>query len=193
MAKKEKVKQKIITRASEIFSKYGYRKTTMDDIAEKSDMGKSSIYYYFQSKEQIFQAVVLQEAIIFRQEIMTAIDKQENPFEKLKAYVLTRTQIVHRLVNFDNALQNKKLMVLDFVGRLNNLYNTEEVRLFQKILQEGKDIGIFKEYDSELAAKAIVMAMKGMERNFMLHHDDPNLNRKIDQIIDIILYGIAKK
>jgi len=66
MINKEEYRKRIITTAGEIFSRYGFKKTTMDEIANGLKMGKSSIYYYFASKEEIFEAVVLNEANILR-------------------------------------------------------------------------------------------------------------------------------
>ena len=44
----------IITVASDIFTRFGFRKTTMDEIASALHKGKSSIYHYFESKEELF-------------------------------------------------------------------------------------------------------------------------------------------
>ena len=58
----DEVRDKIIKIAALIFSKYGFSKTTVDEIAKAARKGKSTIYYYFKSKEDIFQAVVEKEA-----------------------------------------------------------------------------------------------------------------------------------
>ena len=50
-------KQQIIEAAGVIFERYGFKKTTMDDIAYAAGKGKSSLYYYFKNKEQVFEAV----------------------------------------------------------------------------------------------------------------------------------------
>ena len=55
---KSQVRSQIVDVARKIFTRYGFRKTTMEEIALASSMGKSSIYYYFPSKEDIFRAVV---------------------------------------------------------------------------------------------------------------------------------------
>ncbi len=193
MKKKEQIRDYIIKIAGEIFSKYGYKKTTMNDIAEAVEKGKSSIYYYFKSKEVIFQAVVLQEAKIFRRTIINAINAKNTPYDKLKAYVLTRMKIVNKLTNFHEATEDKKLRYLKFIDRLNKLYAVEEVRLFKNILIEGRDEGFFETYDVDLAAIAIVTAMRGMESDFLTKPNDSNLEKKIDGIINIILYGIIKR
>jgi len=49
--KKDQNRENILKIAREIFSKYGYKKTTLDDIANAVRKGKSSLYYYFKSKE----------------------------------------------------------------------------------------------------------------------------------------------
>ena len=48
----------IINSASDVFEKFGFKKTTVDDIAQALRKGKSSIYYYFKSKEEDRKSVV---------------------------------------------------------------------------------------------------------------------------------------
>jgi len=193
MTKRSHFKLKIITTAGRIFDSLGFRKTTMDDIAFGIKKRKSSIYYYFKSKEEIFQSVVLEEAKVFRRTIIDAINKEKDPTAKLKAYVITRMNIIDKLNNFNKALQDKRLMHLEFVIRLKNLYDNEEIRLFKNILIEGVESGYFKIYDNDLAAIAFVTAMRGMENTFLKNKNDPYLANKIEGVIHTILYGIVKR
>jgi len=48
----------ILDAAEQIFKRYGYSKTTMDDIAREAMIGKGTIYYYFNTKEDIFLAIM---------------------------------------------------------------------------------------------------------------------------------------
>jgi len=61
MVNKEDYRLKIILTASRIFSHYGFRKTTMEEISKALKKGKSSIYYYFGSKEEIFEAIIIDQ------------------------------------------------------------------------------------------------------------------------------------
>jgi len=193
MTKRSHFKLNIIHTAGRIFDSLGFRKTTMDDIAHGIKKRKSSIYYYFKSKEEIFQSVVLQEAKVFRRSIIDAIDKEQDPTEKLKAYVVTRMKIIDKLGNFNKALLDKRLMHLEFVIRLKALYDKEEIRLFKNILIAGVDSGYFKIYDIDLAAIAFVTAMRGMENTFLKNSQDKDIARKIEGVIHTILYGIVKR
>jgi AcrR family transcriptional regulator len=193
MTKHNHFRSNIIHTAGRIFDSLGFKKATMDHIASAIKKRKSSIYYYFKSKEEIFQSVVLQEAKVFRRTIIDSINKESNPHDKLKAYVITRMNIIDTLGNFNKALQDKKLMHLEFVVRLKALYDKEEIRLFRNILIEGVESDYFKIYDIDLAAIAFVTAMRGMENTFLLKKDDPFLSKKIEGVIQTILYGIVRR
>ncbi|MEO0226014.1 MAG: helix-turn-helix domain-containing protein [candidate division WOR-3 bacterium] len=51
---KKAMRDSIIDSARYVFSRFGYRKATMDSIARAARKAKSSIYYYFRDKEEIF-------------------------------------------------------------------------------------------------------------------------------------------
>lgn len=104
MVNKEEFRKKVIQASGQIFSRYGFRKTTMDEIARALKMGKSSIYYYFESKEEIFEAVVLYEANILRNELTTAIKSVDSPIDKMKRYVFVRMKSFEKLSNYYNAI-----------------------------------------------------------------------------------------
>ena len=54
---KENIKNKIIEGAISTFSKYGYDKARMDDIAKTATLSKGTIYLYFKNKEELFNAI----------------------------------------------------------------------------------------------------------------------------------------
>ncbi|MBQ3688734.1 MAG: TetR/AcrR family transcriptional regulator [Bacteroidales bacterium] len=188
--KKNKNRDSIIRIARQVFNKYGYDKTRMEHIAKASGKGKSSIYYYFKSKEQIFQSVVLKEAVAFRHTIIDALAKTPNPVDKIKVYVLTRMNIIKIYTNFHSALKNSKLRHLDFVRRLNSLYDKEEIRLFKDILEEGVKKNYFNVKNLDLAAMALIMAVKGIEDYLFRTSDAEEFTSRIDQLLNLILHGI---
>ncbi len=48
--------------ARELFFRFGFSKTSMDDIARQCGLAKPTLYYYFSNKEAIFNEVVIEEA-----------------------------------------------------------------------------------------------------------------------------------
>ena len=54
MTKKEQTKEKIRAAAYKCVARYGFEKTTLDDIAKEVGLNKASLYYYYKNKEDIF-------------------------------------------------------------------------------------------------------------------------------------------
>ena len=57
----EIIVKEIVDTARALFKKSGFKKTTMGDIARSLGKAKSSLYYYYPSKEDIFEAVIYAE------------------------------------------------------------------------------------------------------------------------------------
>ena len=107
MITKEETRDTIIHIARNIFGKYGFQKTYMNQIANANRKGKSSLYYYFNSKEDVFKAVLDQETSMLRGEIMAAIAEHDDPKDKLKAYFLVRMNGFEKLLNLYDTIKNE--------------------------------------------------------------------------------------
>ncbi|MBN2535129.1 MAG: helix-turn-helix transcriptional regulator [Spirochaetales bacterium] len=68
------IKELIIDSARKIFARFGFKKTTVDEIANSIHKGKSSIYHYFKSKEEIFKDVIKKEYAYLKERIDEALN-----------------------------------------------------------------------------------------------------------------------
>jgi len=57
-------RNKILSVANKLFSRFGFHKTSMDEIAKIARKAKGSLYYHFASKEELFKEVVSKEIVI---------------------------------------------------------------------------------------------------------------------------------
>ena len=133
---KEEVRIHIVGVARRIFTRYGFRKATMEEIASTSQMGKSSIYYYFKSKEEIFRAVVEFEAQMLKERLSRIIGKNNSPPERLTAYILFRLHHVRTLENFYAALNEETLSHMGFILDIRRNFEIEEQQLVGEILED---------------------------------------------------------
>ncbi|RLD63689.1 MAG: TetR/AcrR family transcriptional regulator [Bacteroidetes bacterium] len=189
---KEDVKTFIINVAQKTFSHFGFKKTTVDDIAQAARKGKSSIYYYFNSKEEIFEAVVEKEATTLITEILNEINTTDDPKEKIKKYILARMNGIKNLGNFYNALKNDYLSSFESIERLRIKYDNEEHNIIKNILQEGIEKDFFKIENTDKTSKAIVTAMKGLEIPLIISDNKNEIEDRLDGLLDILFYGICK-
>ena len=193
MVNKEEYRKKIIITSGQIFSRYGFRKTTMDEIAKALKMGKSSIYYYYKSKEDIFEAVVLYEANILRNELTTAIKSVDSPIGKMEKYVFVRMKAFEKLANYYNAIFDKNLDHFEFIETIREKYDREEIAILRLILYDGVRKKIFNVENSEYTALAIQTTMKGLEVPLFWKKKEVDIDHRLKAILDVLFNGIVKK
>lgn len=193
MVDKDEYRAKIILTASRIFSRYGFRKTTMEEISKALKKGKSSIYYYFRSKEDIFEAVVLFEANQLRTQLTTAIKEVDSPPDKLRNYIFVRMRAFEKLSNYYNAVFDKNLDHYEFIEKIRARYDREELAMLRLLVYVGKSRGVFEIEDSEYTAMAIQTMLKGLEVPLFWHKREIDINNRLEAILHLIFYGIKKR
>ena len=193
MVNKEEFRKKVIITAGEIFSQYGFKKTTMDEIAKALKMGKSSIYYYFKSKEHIFVAVVLHEANVLRNELTTALKSADSPTDKMRNYVFVRMKAFEKLSNYYNAIFDKNLDHFDFIESIRAKYDREELAMLRLILYLGARRKVFNVINSEYTALAVQTTLKGLEVPLFWKKKEHNIEDRLNAILDVLFNGILIK
>jgi AcrR family transcriptional regulator len=191
---KEKVRAEIVTVASKIFSRHGFRKTTMDQIAESTNMGKSSIYYYFKSKEDIFAAVVVREAQELKYALKDVIQSGATPIDRLKDYIWFRLYHVKTVSNFYAAMKEESLVKMGFVADIRKRFEEQEYVMLKEILDTGIKEGAFKLNDSGIGAVAIMTMMKGLEIPLFLNaYSRTKKEKLLDDLMNVVFYGLIKR
>ncbi len=193
MKKHDLIKQNLISAARQLFIKFGFEKTTMNEIAEEARKGKSSLYYYFTSKEEIFQAVVEYEAEILKDRIIQALENCHNAEDKLRTYVLTRFSGIKELGNLYNALRNDFLDNLDFIRQIRIKYDVLEKEKIQEIIQEGVSTGLFSVEKPEEITETIHMTLKAVELPLLLNYETDVFTQKINSLLNVFFNGIKNK
>lgn len=190
---KDVVREQIIKAASNVFGKYGYKKTTMDEIGMAAGKGKTAIYYYFKNKEDVFKAVIEKEATELEVSLFEAIKNKINPEDKLKAYFYARMRTMLSLSNFYDAMKNEVFDHLDFINKIRFEIDQKELALVKAIIEEGVNKNQFEVKDLEMAATSLVTILKGLEIPLFVENKVNNMTLYIDHLIHIICYGLVKR
>ena len=75
---RKNIKNRIIANAITTFSKYGYDKSRMDDIAKNSDLSKGTIYLYFKNKEDLFNTISEENINYLKNQLSKIFDTKED-------------------------------------------------------------------------------------------------------------------
>jgi len=190
MIKKTEKKTNILNVAQSLFAKFGLAKTTIEDIAKKARMGKASIYYYFKSKESIYQEVIAKEGRVIQEKIRQAVNAVEIPQDKMYAYFLTRMLSLRSLANYYSALRDEYLDHYAFIDKERQSHDVFEITMVSNILQEGIQKTKFEIDDVTLTAETIVAALKGIEYQWPLQVAEEQIRNNVDALLKILFKGI---
>jgi len=99
---REKLRQRreMLATALDLFSQKGYHNVSMQEIAEKAEFAIGTLYKFFQSKEDLYKALVRELCDKFEDAITRAIELPQDEVEKLRSYVRAKTEVFRRNLPF---------------------------------------------------------------------------------------------
>lgn len=85
-------RQEMLATALDLFSQKGYHNVSMHEIATKAEFAIGTLYKFFQNKEDLYKALVLEQCDRFEEAIAQEVEKPGDEVEKLRNYVRTRSE-----------------------------------------------------------------------------------------------------
>ena len=76
----------MLASALELFSEKGYHNVSMHEIAEKAEFAIGTLYHFFNNKEDLYRALILEQADKFHDALTKAIEEPGDEIEKLRNY-----------------------------------------------------------------------------------------------------------
>jgi AcrR family transcriptional regulator len=86
-------RQEMLAAALDLFSEKGYHNVSMHQVAEQAEFAIGTLYKFFQNKEDLYKALVLEQCDRFHAAIVRAIEKPVDEVEKLRDYVRAKGEI----------------------------------------------------------------------------------------------------
>jgi AcrR family transcriptional regulator len=174
-SKDDIVKAEILKAAERVFQKWGSNKTTMEDIAREAGKGKSTLYYYYQSKEEIFDAVVIIEFEKIIQKAKELAQETETAKERLITYIVESINEMKNRISAYTIIREEIKHNKNFIGKLRDTFKGREEKYIQEILKfglENKEFTFINKSEVAIAAKTITGMMHALELYLLLENDD---------------------
>lgn len=95
----DKIKESIIRSAQELFRKYGYHKTSVNEIAKKAKIAKATIYKYFDSKEVLLHTILMDYIRISVNEIIENTNEETDKQVYLSNLILKTSRLSYAVCN----------------------------------------------------------------------------------------------
>ena len=185
-----KTRAQLVDVARQLFAKKGVEDTTMNDIAVASKKGRRTLYTYFKSKEQIYQAVVESELEMLSDHMEITAVKNLSPDAKIMELIINHLDSIKMVVYRNGTLKANFFRDIWRVETKRKYFDAKEIELFRKVLQEGKDEGIFQIDDVEITADILHYCIKGIEVPYIRGQIGENLDDETGwRYVKNIVYG----
>ncbi len=201
LSRKEREKrarqQDILNAAQELFAAKGFRETTLDEIAQRAEFGKGTLYNYFGSKEDIFHALIdqllgnslamAQECAASDADIQTKLTRYARSSME---YVRTNGELFHAIVEeLHRGRKSEPSRLQDVFNRSQTVANT-----IGTILRKGMDAGTIRQGNPTDFVTMLDDMIRGVASRQILMHGTltpEELDRQADLIVSIFLDGIT--
>jgi TetR/AcrR family transcriptional regulator len=162
-------RQEMLATALGLFSEKGYHNVSMHQIAEKAEFAIGTLYKFFKNKEDLYKALVLEQADKFHEAVTRAIQESDDEIEKLRNYVKAKGAVFRA---------NVSMIRLYFAETRGASFN----------VMAGLDPEIRKRYGQFLQSLASVFE-KGMQKKRFQKIADPyHLAVALDSLTNAFLF-----
>ncbi len=149
--------------ARQLFAKNGFENTTMNDIATASNKGRRTLYTYFNSKEEIYLAVIETELERLYVRMEEVARRKISPEEKMVQLIFTHLEVVKEAVYRNGNLRAEFFRDIWKVESHRKIFDKNEINLFRRVLAEGVEKGVFDVRDVRLTSEIAHFCLKGCE------------------------------
>ena len=165
------VRSQIVTAATEHFSRYGYEKTTVSDLAKAIGFSKAYIYKFFESKQAIGEMICANCLREIEADVRAAVDEAGRPPEKLRRMFKAVVEASLRLFSRDRKLYEIAISAASERWQAAIAYEERIRKLLEDILQEGRQSGDFeRKTPLDETTMAIHLVMRPYLNPLLLQH-----------------------
>ena len=191
-----KTRDMLVDVARQLFARMGVDNTTMNDIAQASQKGRRTLYTYFKSKNDIYQAVVESEMEKLHVMLLEIEAKELPADEKLMTFIFTRLSTVKAIVFRNGTLRANFFRDIWRVEKVRKAFDIKEIEILKKILDTGIKEGIFQMPNVDMTAIVLHHALKGLEVPYIRGQMGNTVAEKLRQrenIMNLVFNGIKTK
>jgi AcrR family transcriptional regulator len=187
------VRQRILDAAEQRLWHYGFKKTTIDEIASDAGVGKGTVYLYFEGKEDIGLAIIAnykEKSLLEIEAIARDLDK--TPPQKLKEMLQHSILTAYQKCQDSPAMLELIVAIKPHIRAHVQPFTEREYVLLAQVLDEGNRLGVFEVPDTARAARTLKMMTHGFLPPYPCATSLDEIAAEIAQIVDLTTRGLRK-
>jgi AcrR family transcriptional regulator len=160
-------RERILDEAAILFARSGFEASSLSDLAEETGISKAGIYHYFRTKQDIYDAIIVQTLRRLVEHVETAIMDASGPRAQLLVFMTAHAEF------FEHNYWSFRAMLVGFSDMETREVRQEAVDLRERyehllrwIIAEGVARGKFREVDPATTGRAVLSMLNWMARWF---------------------------
>ena len=186
----------IVLAGLKLFAQYGYRKTSIDDIANAAQVAKRTVYLHFENKAAVFLAIleylsdqVRQRCAVAEGAGGTAVDRLTG---LLDAYFGMAFELFSKSEHMPELEETFSTLARSRIGELNKEYEDRLARFLRSLEKTGEIGGPPKGLTVEQIVHILVRTAEGAKHDPDLQGDRKGLERRLREVSILALAAMNK-
>lgn len=175
--------------ARDVVLRFGYRKTTLEDVAAAAGVSRATIYNYFPNKQELLRGIITAELDGLREILGASFDPAAPPSDRLLSYVRARYAHLRQLRELYSVVLGLAREVLPLAMSEFDAFGEEQVAFLRALFDEGIATGHFRPMDSGGLALALWTAFRGFDEGLVFEDHDA-LAGSAELLVRAVLDGI---
>ncbi len=187
--------QQILETASGLYLKYGLKKVTMDDISKAIGKSRTTIYYYYKNREEVFQAVLdnlIKEVIA---EINFKMSEKISFEEKIHAFCISKVKTSEERSSFFRAIEagmdaeERSKHITEAHNRMMEAEKKLLLKVFSASINTN-EIPTISVTEQETIIFILQSSIRGIRRELGLKNNFESLNKTVDTLTSMVIKHI---
>lgn len=185
--------QVILDAALRVFSRYGYKKSTLDDIAGELGMTNTAIYAYAAGKRDLYERTVRYVMLRWQSGVRQAVDRETTARGKLTTLCESALYYLAKDKEFCDLLRSDPSIFPMFptVDPYEEI-NGDSVRMITDILAFGKRTGEFRDVDEAGVSEVLFSIYKNFIIHTYINAEEDYTSRYLPLTLDLVLAGVLR-
>src|ERR1700730_8376474 len=186
----------IVLAALELFARYGYRKTSIDDIAQAAQVAKRTVYLHFENKAAVFLAIleylgdqVRQRCVAAERMGGTAVDRLAG---LLDAYLGMAFELFSKSTHMPELEETFSKLARARIGNLNTEYEARLARFLRSLERTGEIGRPPRGLTVEQVVHILVRAAEGAKHDPTVQGDRKALERRLRELAILAVAAMKK-
>jgi len=186
----------ILEQAEKIFAAKGFYNTTVAEIAAASGFAVGTIYLFFESKEQLYTAMLTEKLNMMYEGIRKAVGQEAGVFRKIEVLTASNFQFIESNAEFcsifvrgdhlslsEGSEALRERMIRDYA---------DHVSFLEEVIREGIRTGDLKKMDPRMMAAALLGIINSCSFKWLTVAKEGSLETKVPFVLDIFLEGVRQ-